>query len=97
MKLVQDELHDPGLEDHVDGEVDGRLDLGPEQCGSEHDGDAGNRHPVELPMLDHPVRGGERGGSRGGGGGERGGEEGVEREEVLRRRVKDKALTGRCS
>ena len=80
MELVEDELHDPGLEDHVDGEVS-RLHLGAEQRGAEHDGDAGNRHPVELPMLDHPEGGGERGGEevrRGGEEGRRGGEEGEE-------------------
>lgn len=41
LELVEHELHDLALEDHVDRHVGG-LYLWSEQCGSEHDGDALN-------------------------------------------------------
>lgn len=55
--LVEDQLHDLVLEDHEHGDV-GRLGLGSEQRGSEHDGHVLDRHTVVVSVVDHPV--GER-------------------------------------
>lgn len=51
--LVQYELHDLVLVDHVDRHVEG-LGLGPQQRGAEHDGHALGGHAVLLPVVDHP-------------------------------------------
>lgn len=51
--LMQYELHDLVLVDHVDRHVEG-LGLGPQQRGAEHDGHALGGHAVFLPVVDHP-------------------------------------------
>lgn len=51
--LVQNELHDLVLVDHVDRHVDG-LGFRPQQRGAEHDGHALGGHAVLLPVVDHP-------------------------------------------
>lgn len=52
-ELVEHELDDLALEDHVDRHV-GVLDLRPEQRGPKHNGDALNRHPVGVFVVDDP-------------------------------------------
>lgn len=51
--LVQYELHDLVLVDHVHRHVEG-LGFGPQQRGAEHDGHALGGHAVFLPVVDHP-------------------------------------------
>lgn len=53
--LIEHELHYLALEHHVNRHV-GRLGLRPKQRGSEHDGNALNRHSVMLLVLDHPAQ-----------------------------------------
>lgn len=60
LELIEQDLHDLALKDHVDRHV-GRLDLRSEQRGSEHDGDALHRHSVRIFVLDDPERSREAG------------------------------------
>lgn len=53
IELVEHELHNLVLEDHVHGDVG--LLLWPQQCWAEHNGRALDRHAVHLTMLNHPV------------------------------------------
>lgn len=53
--LLQNELHDLVLVDHVDGHVEG-LGFRPQQRGAKHDGHALGGHAVLLPVVDHPKR-----------------------------------------
>lgn len=52
-ELVEQELHNLALEHHMNRHIC-RLSLGAKQCGSEHDGDTLNRHPVRVLVFDHP-------------------------------------------
>lgn len=52
-ELVEDELHDLVLEDHVHGDVG--LLLWSQQRWTEHDGHTLDRHAVQLTMFNHPV------------------------------------------
>lgn len=54
LELIEHELHNLALENHVDRHIV-RLGLGAEQRGSKHNGDALNRHPVRVFVLDHPT------------------------------------------
>ena len=73
----------------MDGDV-ARLRLGPEQRGTEHDGQALDRHPVHLAVLRDP--GGEEEGAEGR---ERGEEEGERGRERRRGREEEKERGGR--
>lgn len=53
LELIQDELHNLALEHHVDRHV-GRLCQRAEQGGAKHDGEALNRHPVGILVLNDP-------------------------------------------
>lgn len=53
LKLFEHELHYLALKHHVDCHVSG-LGLGPKQRGPKHDGNALNRHPVRVLVLDYP-------------------------------------------
>lgn len=59
VELVEQQLHDLALEDHVDGHV-GRLGLGAQQRRAEDDGQALHRHPVGVLVLHHPGEHGQR-------------------------------------
>lgn len=56
LALVQDELHDLVLKDHVHGDV-GRLRLRPKESRAEYDCNILHSHAIVLPVLNHPVRG----------------------------------------
>lgn len=55
LALVQDELHDLVLKDHVHGDV-GRLRLWPKESRAEYDCHILHSHAIVLPVLNHPVR-----------------------------------------
>lgn len=55
LALVQDELHDLVLKDHVHGDV-GRLCLWPKESRAEYDCHILHSHAIVLPVLNHPVR-----------------------------------------
>lgn len=60
IELVENELHNLVLEDHVHCDVAGLL-LGPEQGGAEHYGRALDRHAVQIPMFNHSAGQKDRG------------------------------------
>lgn len=53
LELVEHQLHDLALEDHVHGHVGG-LGLRAQQRGAKHDGDALDRHPIRVLVLCDP-------------------------------------------
>lgn len=55
LALVQDELHDLVLKDHVHGDV-GRFRLWPKESRAEYDCHILHSHAIVLPVLNHPVR-----------------------------------------
>lgn len=53
IELVENQLHDLVLEDHVHGDVE--LFLWSQQRWAKHDGHTLDRHAVLLTMFNHPV------------------------------------------